>query len=161
MLFDLLAQRRQEVLSHGWRDVPAWVFCSEAGTPLEERNVERTWYRVRRRAQKRGVRPFKLHTARHTYASLALASGKSVRWVAEQLGHANPELTLRTYAHVLREEESDLSFAEFDSPGRPYTAPASDADAPARDADSVTTGVDFGIVERETGLEPATLSLGS
>jgi integrase len=55
----------------------------------------------------------RLHDARHTYASLALASGKSVRWVASQLGHANPELTLRVYAHALREEETDLSFLDF------------------------------------------------
>ena len=39
----------------------------------------------------------RLHDARHTFASLALASGKSVTWVASQLGHANPELTLRVY----------------------------------------------------------------
>ena len=40
---------------------------------------------------------------RHTYASLALASGKSIRWVAAQLGHSNPELTLRVYAHAMPE----------------------------------------------------------
>jgi integrase len=49
------------------------------------------------------------------YASLALASGKSVRWVADQLGHASPTLTLKTYAHSIREEEADLSFADFAS----------------------------------------------
>src|SRR5262245_29169246 len=47
---------------------------------------------------------------------------KSVRWVADQLGHADPALTLRVYAHAMREEETDLSFAEFGGPGRPYTA---------------------------------------
>ena len=35
------------------------------------------------------------------------------RWVASQLGHANPELTLRVYAHAMKEEESDLSFLDF------------------------------------------------
>ncbi|MAJ61817.1 MAG: hypothetical protein CBC48_18960 [bacterium TMED88] len=44
---------------------------------------------------------------------MALASGKSVRWVASQLGHASPEFTLRVYAHALREEETDLSFLDF------------------------------------------------
>ena len=37
----------------------------------------------------------------------------TVRWVASQLGHSNPELTLRVYAHALREEETDLSFLDF------------------------------------------------
>ena len=40
-------------------------------------------------------------------------SGKSARWVADVLGHADPSLTLRVYAHALREEEHDLSFLDF------------------------------------------------
>ena len=78
-----------------------------------ERNVTRSWDRLRRKAQKAGVRPLRVHDARHTLASLTLAAGKRVRWVASQLGHANPELTLRVYAHALREEETDLSFLDF------------------------------------------------
>ena len=55
---------------------------------------------------------------------MALAAGKSVRWVADQLGHSSPVLTLKTYAHAMPEEEVDLSFASFgDSPRQPYTAP--------------------------------------
>jgi integrase len=94
-LFDLLGRRRQECLARGWPEVPEWVFCSETGTQPDPRNVERVWGRVRRRAQKRGIRPLKLHCARHTWATLALYAGKSIRWVAEQLGHADPGFTLR------------------------------------------------------------------
>ena len=114
-LFDLLAERRREALARGWADTPPWIFCSEVGTAWEERNFERVWYRLRRRAQKAGIRPLKLHTTRHTWATLALQSGKSVRWVADQLGHADPALTLRTYAHALPEDEPDLSFVDFSS----------------------------------------------
>ena len=121
-LFDLLGLRRRQALASGWRDTPEWVFCSEAGTPVNQRNLARLWYRLRRRAKATGVRPLKLHAARHTWASMALASGKSVRWTADQLGHADPALTLRVYAHAIRGEERDLSFAEF-GPERPYTAP--------------------------------------
>jgi len=152
------------------------VFCSEpepvegrklegGGGAIEERNFERSWQRVRRRAQKAGVRPLKLHCARHTYASRALASGKSVRWVAEQLGHANPELTLRTYAHVLPDREEDLSFADFvgvsGAPGRPQTAPQSDAAPESESAHGTSARGRSRNLERETGVEPATLSLGS
>ena len=48
------------------------------------------------------MRAFKLHGTRHTYASRALAAGKSIRRIAEQLGRANPELTLPTYSHLYR-----------------------------------------------------------
>ena len=81
---------------------------------------------MRRRAQARGIRPLPLHSARHTWATLALASGKSIRWVAEQLWHSDPALTLRVYAHVLREEEVGLSFADFSVSKRLYAAPLSD-----------------------------------
>ncbi len=126
LLLDLLGQRRRELLTHGWGTVPEWVFPSQAGGLHDQDNFERTWRRVRRRAQNLGVRPLRLHCARHTWASLALAAGKSVRWVAEQLGHADPALTLRIYAHVIPDEEPDLSFLDFGGgPGRPYTAPLS------------------------------------
>jgi len=123
-LFDLFALRRQEALRHGWREVPEWVFCSTNGERWwDERHFSRVWERLRRRAQKEGVRPFKLHSTRHTWATFALAAGKSVRWVADQLGHADPALTLRVYAHAIQDEETDLSFANFGDSKRPYTAP--------------------------------------
>ena len=44
---------------------------------------------------------------------MALQAEKSVRWEAEQLGHADPPLTFRVYAHAMPQEETDLSFAEY------------------------------------------------
>ena len=45
-----------------------------------------------------------------------------MRWVADPLGHADPAFTLRVYAHAMRDEESDLSFAEFGGSKRLYPA---------------------------------------
>ena len=131
------------------------------GAPAAE-VVTCSWHRLRRRAQKHGVRPLRLHAARHTFASLALAAGRSIRWVAEQLGHANPELTLRVYAHVIPVDDQDLAFVDFSNgPGRPYTAPASTATPGSENAPGTTARRRSGFLERETGFEPATLSLGS
>jgi hypothetical protein len=49
--------------------------------------------------------------------------GKSLRWVADQLGHADLAFTLRVYAHAMGGEESDLSFAYFGGSKRLYLAP--------------------------------------
>jgi hypothetical protein len=61
-------------------------------------------------------------------ATFALHAGRNIRWVADQLRHADPALTLRVYAHAMRNEETDLSFAEFGDPKRPYTAPRNETD---------------------------------
>ena len=157
VLFDLLAERRREGMRQGWPEIPEWVFCSEAGTALDERNVGRMWDRIRRRAQKFGVRPLRLHAARHTFATLALQAGKSVRWVADQLGHADPALTLRVYAHALPSEAGDLAFVDFgrtealpDGSERLYPALSGDReDAELRkSAESLA---------RREGFEPPTL----
>jgi integrase len=153
LLFDHLAARRRECLERGWAEVPPWVFCSETGGLLDERDVQRGWYAIRRRAQKLGVRPLRLHSARHTYATLALASGKSLAWVAKQLGHSSPNVTLGFYAHALAREEKDLSFADFVAPnatGRPQTAPRDET------AETDARNVAESLARRE-GLEPPTL----
>ena len=66
---------------------------------------------------------------------------------------------------MLPDREEDLAFADFvsvsDAPGRPQTAPQSDAapeDESALDASARERSRNL---ERETGVEPATLSLGS
>jgi hypothetical protein len=81
------------------------------------------------------------------------------------IGHANPELTLRVYAHAMPVEESDLAFADFggaDSGAkRLYPVPGSEDDAPKDNTPGLTNRGHSRNLERETGIEPATLSLGS
>jgi len=112
-LFDLRAERHRECLARGWREIPAWLFPSVSGsTWWDETALSRAWERVRRRAQAEGVRPLRFHATRHSWATWALRAGKSVRWVASQLGHADPAFTLRVYAHAMRSEETDLGFLD-------------------------------------------------
>ena len=139
-------------MAKGWKEIPPWVFCSDTGNPIDARNLERTWHRVRRRAQAQGVRPLRLHCARHTYATRALRAGKSLRWVAQQLGHANPELTLRTYAHVMPEEESDVSFANFGGSKRLYPAPSNLGTTPNNNTPGLNDRGHWEKLERETGF---------
>ena len=46
-----------------------------------------------------------MHQLRHTYASMLLDGGVSIRAVSEYLGHADPGFTLRTYAHLMPDTE--------------------------------------------------------
>ena len=59
--------------------------------------------------------------------------------------------TLKTYAHAMKEEEADLSFANFGSRGRPDTAPLFDAAPEDENAPDPSDRGRSEFLERETG----------
>jgi integrase len=54
-----------------------------------------------RHREKVGLPKMRFHGLRDTAATLMIRSGVDVRTVADILGHADPAMTLRRYAHVL------------------------------------------------------------
>jgi len=44
-----------------------------------------------------------LHTLRHTYASLLINQGESIKYVSKQLGHASITITADLYGHLFKE----------------------------------------------------------
>jgi integrase len=59
----------------------------------------------------------RLHDLRHLHATTLLLSGVPVHVVAARRGHADPVITLRVYAHVIRNAESAAADI-FAQPGR-------------------------------------------
>ena len=53
-----------------------------------------------------GLPVIRLHDLRHLHATLLLKAGVPVHVVAARLGHADPAITLRVYAHVLDDQAS-------------------------------------------------------
>jgi integrase len=86
-----------------WQD-SGLVFTTHMGGPLEPRNVNRSWYAVRSRAQLGSLR---LHDLRQSCASFLLAAGAFPRTVMKTLGHSQIGLTMNTYTHVLPEIERE------------------------------------------------------
>ncbi len=77
--------------------------------------------------------------------------------MASQLGHSDPALTLRVYAHALREEETDLSFLDFDGTKRHPRGTERRGIANTRTPLRVTPRKGTGTMARREGLEPPTL----
>lgn len=83
----------------------AFVFARPDGTPPRPDDFSSAFRRAARNA---GV-PTHFHALRHSAATWALAAGRSVRAVATRLGHADPALTLRTYAHALPDDDAQAA----------------------------------------------------
>jgi integrase len=76
--------------------------------PVNPERVSCWWRRARDAA---GVeRCWRLHDLRHWSATMSIAAGHDVRTVANRLGHANPAMTLRVYAHAV--DAADAPVAE-------------------------------------------------
>ncbi|MEU9622434.1 tyrosine-type recombinase/integrase [Streptomyces sp. NPDC048155] len=61
-----------------------------------------------------------MHAMRHFYASLLLDAGENIKALAEYLGHSDPGLTLRVYAHLMpsSQERTRSAVAAVFSPTR-------------------------------------------
>jgi integrase len=132
----VLTEHKAAALKAGLLDAP--VFCTRDGNWLLKRNVLRALRAVTRRANtppgkinkggrpKKGAPPrpkeefemlklipakLRFHDLRHTVASILLSQGQSVRAVSQRLGHSNPALTLRVYAHCMPSDDPQLAAA--------------------------------------------------
>jgi len=73
------------------------VFSHFDGKPLLPNTVTHAWIKLVRHA---GLKPIRLHDARHSHASLMLKQGVHPKIVQERLGHSSIQITLDTYSHV-------------------------------------------------------------
>jgi len=71
-----------------------YVFCDGDGKPF--RNINRSWKTAKRRA---GIKNFRFHDLRHTYASYLRMAGVDLHTIGELLGHSSADMTKR-YAHL-------------------------------------------------------------
>ena len=80
-------------------EVSDYVFCSQDGSALDEKNVaNRVWYPLLRNLGFRRRRPYE---TRHTCATLWLASGEHPEWIARQMGHTSTEMLFRVYSRYV------------------------------------------------------------
>jgi integrase len=92
---------RQHWLASPYKAADDLVFSTPLGRGLDYRDVGK---RFRRAVKLAGLasegKRLSLHSLRHGFASLLIANGLNVVFVSRQLGHANPTVTLSTYAHL-------------------------------------------------------------
>jgi len=82
------------------------VFCDELGGVVNPATFTST---TKRLAIEAGVAPLTPHSARHTWATLALSSGVHPKVVQERLGHSSISITLDRYSHVTEGMDRDAA----------------------------------------------------
>jgi integrase len=116
-LIPFLKKHKAEAFARGHARPEDYVFCTENGLPLSQRNTARDFATAGDRA---GLNPKKgeegqavsLHDLRHTHGSRLIALGFDVVTVQRQLGHASPAITLRLYAHEFEQANGRDTFRE-------------------------------------------------
>ena len=80
------------------------MFTTGRGAVLRNRNARRDWFDAAvERAGYEGTTP---HDLRHTFASVAIASGASIKAVQSALGHHSAAFTLDVYGHMFPDDYS-------------------------------------------------------
>jgi integrase len=108
---------------HGKPFTAALLFTKSGGALNRSTFNTTAWRRARDAA---GMTEGGLHQLRHFYASALLAGGVDIKALSEYLGHHDPAVTLRIYAHLMPSAEGralraiEAAFAEADGP---VTAP--------------------------------------
>lgn len=79
------------------------VFVNGAGNSPA---VEDCRVALRATEKKAGLPDYTLYELRHTFASILIAQKETLPFIAEQMGHANPSVTLSTYAHLFEKSSA-------------------------------------------------------
>jgi len=102
------SQRKERLAAASWED-SGWVFPNTKGKVRRRDSVMRSF----RAALVQAGLPteIRFHDLRHTAATHALRAGRPIHEVSKMLGHADPAMTLRRYAHVLEDMTDETARA--------------------------------------------------
>jgi integrase len=117
---EALVTHKASMLQAGLVGAP--VFCAKTGNHLFKRNVLRAFWGAVKAANVAASKlppeeaelktipdGLRFHDLRHSSASILLSQGQSLRAVSQRLGHSNPALTLKVYAHCLPSDDAQLA----------------------------------------------------
>lgn len=81
------------------------IFSNNNNELLENATVANMNVRI---CIKNHLRRITIHGFRHTHATLLLKAGVPIQTISARLGHANTQITLNTYVHVMEEQKKEV-----------------------------------------------------
>jgi integrase len=95
-----------------WRGTDDYVFSTAWGEPIHPDTASSLMTKLINTHNDRQDEPLphaRLHDLRHVHATTLLLAGVPVHVVAARLGHADPSITLRVYAHVISDQLTEAA----------------------------------------------------
>ena len=92
-------------LGTAWKNEP-YVFVLDDGTPISP-NLPYKWFE--NFLARHNLPKISFHQLRHTNASLLISAGEDIVTVSGRLGHADKNITLNTYSHLIKSKEAQAA----------------------------------------------------
>ena len=83
-----------------------YVFLHEDGKPISTQ-LPYKWFT--KFLNRHNLPKITFHQLRHTNASLLISSGEDIVTVSGRLGHADKNVTLNTYSHIIKSKEAQVA----------------------------------------------------
>lgn len=83
-----------------------YVFLHEDGSPISTQ-LPYKWFT--KFLKRHNLPKITFHQLRHTNASLLISSGEDIVTVSGRLGHADKNVTLNTYSHIIKSKEAQVA----------------------------------------------------
>jgi integrase len=99
---------RRMLLGLGKLNPDDLLFGNMEGKPARTTNTSASWAAL---AERIGMPEITFHALRHTHASQLIARGVDIVTISKRLGHANPGITLKVYAHLFATDDSKAAAA--------------------------------------------------
>jgi len=92
-----------------------WLFQTKGGKPYRTTYVS---YEIIKAGKRILGRRISAHSMRHSFATLAIRDGASIKAVSKYLGHSSTAITMDMYVHESLEKEQKVR-RSFDRGGKP------------------------------------------
>ena len=91
-----------------WRNTDGYIFVHEDGEPMHPSRPSK-WFSEF--LERHGLDKITFHQLRHTNASVLISLGIDIATLGGRLGHGDPNVTLRTYTHIIKSKEQQAANA--------------------------------------------------
>ncbi len=83
------------------------IFRNDDGKPWDANALVKRQFKPA--LERAGVKRVRFHDLRHSYVSLQIEIDQNIVYISKQIGHENPDTTLKVYSHLMKEANPEAA----------------------------------------------------